>query len=205
MIRHPRHAVIAFSFMLMMLAFTAESAPRIGEGEVLRGRFVQERHLTGFAAPLRSEGQFTLAPGRGLIWKTEKPFAIATIITASGLIQQVEGNQTLHLPAAKLPFLSRLYHMLSGALAGDWLGLEDDFSLTRQGSDEDWRLHLLPKQADSLVMPFRAIAVSGKRFAEVVTLTKPDGDFDRLTFHDQVLTSTPLTAEETAALISVGK
>jgi hypothetical protein len=191
--------------MVSVIACSAGAAPRIAEGEVLRGRFVQERHLKGFAAPLRSEGQFLLAPGRGLIWKTEMPFAVTTVITEAGLVQEVNGNQTLNMPAAKLPFLSRLYQMLGGALAGDWQALESDFALAREGDENNWQLGLKPKKADDMAMPFRSIAVSGTRFVNEVTLTKPDGDFDKLTFLDQVLSATPLAADESLALDSVGR
>lgn len=194
---------LAFALFMALLQVGAAAAPRIAEGEVLRGRFVQERHLKGFAAPLRSEGTFMLAPGRGLIWKTEKPFAITTVITAAGLVQEVNGNQTLHMPAAKLPFLSRLYQMLGGALAGDWRALEDDFILAREGDEENWRLGLTPRKTDVMTMPFRSIAVAGTRFVNEVTLTKPDGDFDRLTFLDQVLSAAPLSADESLALDAV--
>ena len=201
-----RALVAAVFGVVVSLAFlSATAAPRIADGEVLRGRFVQERHLKGFAAPLSSEGQFLLAPGRGLIWKTEKPFAVTTVITEAGLVQEVNGSQTLRMPAAKLPFLSRLYQMLGGALAGDWRALESDFTSEREGNDDDWRLALTPKKADDMAMPFRAIAVSGTRFVNEVNLTKPDGDFDKLTFLDQALSSGPLTADETLALDSVNR
>ncbi len=92
----------------------AGPAPFLTTGQVLRGRFVQERHMRGFNAPLRSEGHFVLAPGKGLIWRAEKPFSVTTIITAAGLVQEAGGTETLHLPSAKLPFLSRLYDLLGG-------------------------------------------------------------------------------------------
>jgi len=192
------------AIVMLVMSLDAVAAPRIADGEVLRGRFVQERHLKGFAAPLRSEGQFLLAPDRGLIWKTEKPFAVTTVITQAGLVQEVNGSQTLQMPTAKLPFLSRLYQMLGGALAGDWRALESDFTVARDGNEDDWRLALTPKKADDMAMPFRAIAISGTRFVNKVTLTKPDGDFDKLTFLDQVLSSEPLTADESTTLDSAG-
>lgn len=195
-----RLIVAAFGLFLSVAALGADAAPGIAEGEVLRGRFTQERQLQGFAAPLRSEGRFLLAPGRGLIWKTEKPFSVVTVITEAGLVQEVNGNQTLRMTAAKLPFLSRLYHMLGGALAGDWHRLEGDFTVTQEGNDAAWHLDLLPKTTDDVTMPFRSIGVTGGRFVDQVILTKPDGDLDKLTFVDQVLSAAPLSADEALAL-----
>jgi len=172
---------------------------RLSEGQVLRGEFTQERHLQGFANSLRSEGKFVLAPGYGLIWQTEKPFAITTVITAAGLAQEVNGNQTLKLEAAKLPFLNQLYDMLSGALTGDWTKLETSFSVARSGDDQHWQVALRPRKADDPGMPFQAIDVTGSQFVDELQLKKPDGDFDRLDFYDQAISDQPLTEAEAAA------
>jgi len=189
-----------------VMAMAAGPTQSIAVGEVLRGRFVQERHLKGFNAPLRTEGHFVLAPGRGLIWRAEKPFAVTTVITANGLVQEVGGSETMRMPAARLPFLARLYDMLGGALAGDWRALDTDFIVTRTGDDRHWQVDLTPRKADDpIAMPFRAITAQGSRFVETVAMVKQDGDSDTLSFLDQALSSAPLTAEETAALDTLAK
>lgn len=198
-----------FCLLLLILlmgssAASADGPAHLAEGQVLRGQFVQERHLQGFENPLRSEGRFLLAPGHGLIWQTEKPFAITTVITAAGLAQEVNGNQTLKLEAAKLPFLNQLYDMLSGALTGDWAKLEAGFAVTRSGGEQHWQVALKPRKADDPGMPFKAIDVTGSQLIDEILLTKPDGDFDKLSFHDQTISDQPLTAAETAAFAATG-
>lgn len=204
-----RRAILGLLALAPILPLAARAAgPERGlaPGAVLRGGFVQERHLKGFKAPLRSDGHFVLMPGRGLIWRVEKPFAITTVITAAGLVQQVGGNETLRLAAARLPFLSHLYDMLGGALGGDWHALESDFIVERSGNAAHWQVHLTPRKTDdTLAMPFSAIAATGARFVETVEMTKPDGDADVLSFVDQVLDGSPLSPEESTALDSLGK
>lgn len=186
-------------------AWATGPSQTIEPGQVLRGRFVQERHLSGFAAPLRTEGRFVLVPGRGLIWRAETPFSVTTIITAQGLVQSADGAETMRLPASRLPFLSRLYDMLGGVLGGDWRAMETDFSVTRTGDERSWRVELTPRRApDQVGMPFRSIAARGGRFLDEVVLSKSDGDdFDRLMFLDQTLSADPLTAEEAKALDTI--
>src|SRR5215475_1777275 len=58
-----------------------EGTARLREGQILRGHFEQERHLEGFQAPVKSTGTFLLVPGRGLVWRTEAPFAVTTVIS----------------------------------------------------------------------------------------------------------------------------
>ena len=191
------------ALLLMLLAVvTARPAPaadpvRLAEGQLLRGRFVQERVLKGFNAPLKSEGRFLLAPGRGLIWRVEKPFAITTVMNPGGLMQEVRGTETMRLPAAKLPFMSRMYAMLGGAMTGDWKALDGVFTVVHESGASGWSLLLTPLKADDPAMPIRRIDVRGNRFVETVDIVKPDGDSDRLTFLDQALsTAAPGPDEE---------
>jgi hypothetical protein len=197
------------SILLMIVApfgaaWSAGPSQTLDAGQILRGRFVQERHLKGFNAPLRTEGNFVLAPGKGLIWQAETPFAVTTVVTAGGLVQAVGGTETMRLPAARLPFLSHLYDMLSGVLGGDWQALETDFTATRSGDARAWTMALVPRQAaDALAMPFSAITAKGGRFLDEVVLAKADAeDFDRLSFREQTLSAGPLSAAEGAAFDS---
>jgi len=192
---------------LMLLCLTPLSAHAAGPeeslqaGQVLRGRFIQERHLQGFSAPLRSEGHFILAAGKGLIWLAEKPFIVATVISPAGLVQQVGGNETMRLPSSRLPFLSRLYDMLGGALGGDWDSLARDFTVEKSGAAKSWQVVLTPRVTPDLMsMPFASIAANGSRFVDLVRISKADGDYDTLTFLDQALSNNPLSPEESAAL-----
>src|SRR5215472_13335374 len=126
-----RPAVICPLILLLGLVFTtstmappAFAAPVVdvtplAKGQVLRGRFEQLRFLQGFQAPLKSSGTFVLAPGLGLIWKTEAPFALTTVMSPAGLVQEAGGRETMRMPSARIPFMSKLYAMLGGALTGD--------------------------------------------------------------------------------------
>ena len=191
--------------LMTMLALPSFAAETLSDGQVLRGAFVQERFLKGFQAPLKSEGHFVLAPGRGLIWRTESPFAVTTVMSPAGLVQEVKGTETMRLPAARLPFMSKLYTMLGGALTGDWKALEDMFAVERTGDAKAWTLHLTPRRADDPTLPIRAITVRGGRFVEEVEIAKPDGDRDRLTFQDQALKAEPPTADEAKLLSSTSR
>jgi hypothetical protein len=196
-----------FALMLLLGAGQAQAdgIRALGANEILRGRFIQERELQGFDAPLRSEGNFMLAPGRGLIWHTEKPFVITTLMTAKGLAQQTDGTITLNLPASRAPFMAGLYDMLTGALAGDWRAMERDFSIEKSESEGKWRLRLTPRDSTpDAAMPIVTIDVAGSEFVESVEIEKQGGDRDRLVFADQDRSPGPLGAEELSLLEAVG-
>jgi hypothetical protein len=189
--------------LLLTLASAGASAQTatLAEGEVLRGHFVQERHLQGFAQPVRSEGSFVLVPGRGLIWRAEKPFPVVTVVTPAGLVQSVGGTETTRLPASRLPFLTRLYHMMGGAMAGDWRALEGEFTVAREPAGKATRITLTPRRADDpTATAIKSIAATVEHYVETVDIVRPGGDFDHLTFSAQVLSSGPPSAAESAAL-----
>ncbi|MBI3503632.1 MAG: hypothetical protein HY059_02225 [Proteobacteria bacterium] len=197
-----RRSILSLVLFALPLSRAAAQGPSrtLADGQILRGRFRQERRLAGFNAPLRSEGRFVLVAGQGLIWNPERPFAMTTIITPAGLVQEMGGTEVARLPAARLPFLARLYDMLGGAMAGDWRALEREFAVRRAGTDDSWSMSLTPLKADDPAMPFRHIAVEGSRFVDKVTMAKPDGDSDALEFFEQVLSAEPATPAEAAAL-----
>lgn len=179
----------------MLLSFAARAEQQtLADGQVIRGKFVQERHLQGFANPVKSDGHFVLAAGRGLIWVADHPFPVTTIITADGLAQSVGGKQTARLDAQRMPFLTKLYTMMSGALAGDWTALESDFSVRHEGN----RIVLAPLRPDT-GMAIKSIGLTVSRFVDQADIEKPGGDVDHLVFSDQILSAGPLTPEESAA------
>jgi len=200
-------------FTLLIVAFPSLAKAddlKVGQplapGQVLRGQFVQERSLEGFKAPLKSEGRFVVAAGRGLIWIVEKPFPTTTVITPAGLVQEARGNETLRLAASRIPFMSRLYDMLSGTMSGDWSRMKEDFNVESSGSDKNWQLRLTPaKSGNNAALPIQEMDVQGDRFVNTVDIRRPNGDRDKLNFHDQSVGTQPLSADEAKLLDNANK
>jgi hypothetical protein len=183
----------------------AEGPPAIlAPGEVLRGAFVQERHLQGFREPLRSEGRFVLSPERGLIWRVETPIEVVTVITPDGMLQSSEGATIARVPAARIPMLAWLRTVLNGVLAGDWTALEREFAVERHREASGWRVELVPRNAGP-ALAIRSVTVAGARFAERVEIRRDGGDTDRLAFRDQSVSARPPSDEEAALLASAGR
>lgn len=202
-----RRVLLALPLALIVGAAQAAPEPKaIPSGQVLTGRFTQERTLAGIPKPLRNEGRFTLAPGQGLIWRAEKPFESITVITPGGLTQSVSEQQTLNLPATRLPFLKPFYDMLSGGLAGDYRAMEQNFTVTREDSEQMWGVRLTPKKAgDPANGPIESIRLTGRDLVETVEIAKTGGDKEKLVFSDQKLSPGPVPPDEARLFESVGK
>ena len=175
-------------------------------GEILRGRFTLNRRLTGFAKPLRSEGSFSLIPGRGLIWHAQTPFENVTVLTAGGVSTRVNGQETMRLPASRVPGIGHLYDVLGAAVSGDVAPLQHDFKVSRTDDAGGWHLVLTPLRSDNAAMSqIESLAVSGHRFVESIEIDKAGGDVDQLSFVSQTVDTAVPTAEESSLLATLHK
>jgi hypothetical protein len=168
----------------------------IAIGQELRGRFVQERHLAGFANPLKSEGSFVLVPGTGLIWHGEKPFPNTTVLSPDGILQLADNQEAMRLPASRLPGLSHLYETLGAAVSGDIRPLQRTFAVVQQPGAR-WKITLTPLHPDNPAMAqLKSLVLTGTRFVDSVDVDKGGGDVDHIVFLDQHVEKADLTADE---------
>lgn len=184
-------------------AIADENPARLEGGDVLRGKFVQERHLEGFGTPLQTTGQFLLAPDKGLIWQAEQPFATITVMTTQGILQVSDDIETMNLPTSQVPILAQLYDTLGAALAGDLKALERNFQVERRTDAGGWHLVLKPHGGGSVAL--QEIRIDGNRFVEHVNVLKGGGDRDSLTFLDQAIDQAPLSEVEAQLLAKPGQ
>lgn len=202
---------IAVFFLLLAIplfssAGAADLPQTVKPGEVLRGRFIQDRQLAGFAKPLRSEGTFVLIPGKGLIWRAQTPFQNTTVITPEGILQFANGQEAMRLSAARLPGLGQLYDVLGGAVSGDIAPLARIFIVKRSTDSGGWKLVLTPLHPDNSGMSqIKSLTVLGSQFVNTVVVDKDGGDVDRLSFLDQAMTNASPTPEENSLLGALHK
>jgi hypothetical protein len=189
--------ILVLCFLLLPAFAMAAEAPdaqiKLDTSKILRGHFVEERQIKGMANPMHTEGHFSLAPARGLLWSIEKPFPTTTIITPNGASQDI-GGLAVKLPAKNL---RHIYDMVGGALAGDWSRLESDFNITPSGGGDHWQMVLTPKP-DRSKLDYASITVSGGRFVENIILMKADGGNDNFSFTEAKLYQVPLMPQEIA-------
>ncbi len=205
-VRLLRWALAAIA-LAALLALTTGAVWSQTVDQQLSGRFSQERHLKGFAAPLVSHGRFLLVAGRGLVWRVSEPFEIVTVITPDGITQMVEGTRTLALPASRLPRFDRFYDLLAAAISGRLTELGKDFQVEhiegQPGPDGSapWRVRLSSKAHASLLgAAVAAVEVAGSQHVESVRIERTSGDWEMLKLFDQRRGTAPLGAADRALL-----
>jgi hypothetical protein len=199
--------VTIFLMVTLSLVYGADIAmgPKLAAGQTLHGRFIQERHLKGLAATLKSEGSFILAPGKGLIWRIEQPIQTTTVITPAGIRQIINGSEVQHIEAERVPFIAHahFYDMLNGSLMGDWSAKRHDFAVNSSGARNAWRTVLTPLRPDDPIAGMlSSIVIAGGKMVDSVDINRANGDSEHMAFLDQTVSSAPLAADDARLLDS---
>lgn len=153
---------------------------QLGAPAVVRGQFVQDKHLRALPQPLSSSGRFVLAREQGLLWLLERPLAQDYRIGTAGIARrtpqgwQAQGSQA-HGSQQQRLFLA--------VLQGDSEALQRDFALDLQGRADAWQLRLTPRSA-LLQQIFSHIEIRGGALVEEIVLHESQGDRTRLRLSD---------------------
>lgn len=159
----------------------------------IQGSFIQERHLQNLPAPLQSQGDFVLVPGKLLLWQMKTPFAVVLRVREDGIAQQTDSG-------AWQSTAQNTHHiaLFMAMLAGDLTALEQQFHIRIQGGIDDWHMELTPKDA-LLKQIFTRITLAGDRFVRSIALDETQGDRSRLHFQ-HLSADAPLPAAAQQAL-----
>jgi len=195
---------IVLTSLLLGLAPAARAADdlslvqqRVAQVEVLRGGFEQEKRIAGFKNPLRSQGSFLVARGKGVVWTTLKPFPSEVVITGDRILsRQRDGSTRVEVDGREQPALRSVNAMMFALVSGDVAALSSRFDTQVQArAGNAWTLALTPKSA-ALAKAFRRITLDGDRYVREVDIEEANGDHTHLRFVDLSQTPAQLSADE---------
>ncbi|MDX9873871.1 MAG: outer membrane lipoprotein carrier protein LolA [Spongiibacteraceae bacterium] len=170
-----------------------ELSEQLRSHAVVRGSFVQEKHLRALAQPLVSSGRFVLAQEHGLLWLLETPISQRYRINTQGVARWHE-QQWQPVPQGGAAAQQRLF---LAALGGDVAALQRDFEITLIESDTGWRAELTPRGA-LLRQIFAGIQLIGAEVVQGIELQEQSGD--RTVIRLQAEPATTLAPAEQAEL-----
>ncbi|WP_417661819.1 outer membrane lipoprotein carrier protein LolA [Pseudomonas sp.] len=145
---------------------------QLADNAVVRGPFIQEKHLRAMAQPLTSRGQFVLATDKGLLWQLQSPISQTYRINSEGIARRTNAGWQMQPGNNAAAQQSRLFLAL---LRGDSSGLKADFELQLQGTKDDWALTLEPR-ALLLKQIFSRIEIKGGELVQRIELFETQGD-----------------------------
>ena len=179
-----------------LAALTGAAARAIADAKVVRGRFVQRRHLAGLTRPLESSGTFVFAREAGIDWHTHQPFDSQFLLTGSHITQRDEGGVSLRIDAAEQPALAVVSRVFFALFELDLEKLSRDFELFGESAGYGgWVLGLKPR-TDAMAGVFRQALVRGASAVARVTLEDGNGDASEIEFHDVQFDARGLTSDE---------
>ncbi|WP_397427954.1 outer membrane lipoprotein carrier protein LolA [Pseudomonas chaetocerotis] len=163
------------------MAFDLEQlSAQLGEPEVVRGSFIQEKHLRALPQPLTSRGHFVLAKDHGLLWLLERPLQQDYRIDVQGIARRSEQGWQFVAQQSATAQQNRLF---LAVLKGDSSGLRQDFELSLSGTAEAWQLDLTPRSV-LLKQVFKAIVINGGELVQRIELQETQGDSTVLRLED---------------------
>ncbi len=179
-----------------LATLTGAAAGAIADAKVVRGRFVQRRHLAGLTRPLESSGTFVFARGAGIDWHTLQPFDSQFLLTGSRITQRDEGGVSLQIEAAEQPALAVVSRVFFALFELDLEKLSRDFDLYgERAGNGGWVLGLKPR-TEALGGVFRQATVRGAAAVSRLTLEDGNGDASEIEFHDVSFDARGLTPDE---------
>ena len=166
-------------------------AEQLSGPAVVRGDFIQEKHLRALPQPLTSQGRFVLARDHGLLWLLQQPIRQDYRITPQGIARRGEqGWQAVDPQGGS----ARQNQLFLAVLSGDTQALQRDFDLQLKGDPDAWRLQLTPRGA-LLKQIFADIEIQGGETVTRIELHETQGDRTLIRLLDSQ-TDVTLTASE---------
>ena len=164
-------------------------AQNLGQADSVFAHFVQERHLSLFDEPLRSEGYLCFQkPGR-LRWEIVQPYQSILICDGKGVAQfERISNRWKKLDLGLADALKHVVTQIGAVVGGDYTGKQREYNVSATNTAAGAVITLSPTQT-SLRKMLQAIEIHlapDFRGTQRVVLREVGGDFTDIHFRDQL-------------------
>lgn len=193
--------LFACLFFVSTGAFAAAPIARIqamlAKPDQLCGRFDQTKTLAGMKRPLLSQGRFCVVAGKGVLWRTLKPFPSTLRLTKDEIVQFQGERVAMRLGAQQEPTVRMINSVLFSLLGGDLQQLDTLFDV--DGSiDGTWKV-ALKARSPALAKAIGAISLEGGAYVKNIVIQEAGGDRTDIVFSD-IKTGPAAVLPEEAAL-----
>lgn len=164
---------------------------------MLCGRFDQTKTLAGMKKPLASNGRFCVVAGKGVLWRTLKPFPNTLRLTRDEIVTFHGDRMAMRLDAKQEPTVRMINSVLFSLLAGDLAQLESLFEVDGSADSASWKVALKAREP-ALAKAIGAIALDGGAYVKNIHISEASGDRTDIVFSDIKTGETALLPEEAA-------
>lgn len=169
----------------------------LAKPKALCGRFDQTKHLAGMKKPLASEGRFCVVAGKGVLWRTLKPFPNTLRLTRDEIVQFQGERVAMRLDAAREPTVRMINSVLFSLLSGDLAQLETLFEVAGTADTASWRVTLKAREP-ALAKAIGAFTLDGGAYVRNIAINEASGDRTGIVFSKIETGDAALLPEEAA-------
>jgi len=165
----------------------------------LCGRFEQAKRLAGMKKPLVSNGRFCVVAGKGVLWRTLKPFPNTLRLTRDEIVHFQGDRVAMRLEASQEPTVRMINGVLFSLLAGDLGQLDTLFEVDGSAAADSWKV-ALKARSPALARAIGAIALEGGAYVRAIHMVEASGDSTDIVFSDIKTGPGAVLPEEAAQL-----
>lgn len=171
----------------------------LAKPNVLCGRFDQTKTLAGMKKPLASNGRFCVVAGKGVLWRTLKPFPNTLRLTRDEIVHFQGERVAMRLEAKQEPTVRMINSVLFSLLSGDLGQLDKLFEVDGSAAAGSWKVALKAREP-ALAKAIGAIALDGGAYVKNIQIDEAGGDRTSIVFSDIKTGDAAISAEEAALL-----
>jgi outer membrane lipoprotein-sorting protein len=154
----------------------------VSAAPTVRGKFTQNKTLSGVSKKLNSEGFFIVDKSKGIVWITEKPIYQTLKVSNSGIRIGNKSSVLMNLDARSEPSVKYINELVLAIFSGDMSALERLFNYSGEVTAKGWNLELTPKNTVSTL--FKKITIVGSSTINRISFISKDGDLTEVIFSD---------------------
>ena len=177
---------------------SAKIQAMLAKPAVMCGRFDQTKQLAGMKKPLASEGRFCVIAGKGVLWRTLKPFPSTLRLTRDEIVNYQGDRVAMRLDAKTEPTVRMINNVLFSLLSGDLGQLDTLFDGDGNVDANSWNVTLKPRQA-ALEKAIGTIKLEGGAYVKSIVMNEGGGDRTTIVF-SEIKTGEAAMSKDEAAL-----
>ena len=188
---------IIAALALLGAAPAAKIQSMLAKPKIFCGHFDQTKELVGLKKPVKSSGRFCVVADKGVLWRSERPFANTIKLTRDEIVQLQGERVALRLDAKKEPTVRMINSVLFALLAGDLDQLEKLFEIDGKVDGHSWKA-TLKARAPALAKAIGAITLDGVEYVNNIVIDESSGDRTRIVFSAIQTGDGAMTVDEAA-------
>ncbi len=195
--------MIASALLLAAAACAQAAAPvakiqaMLAKPDVLCGRFDQAKNLAGMKKPLLSNGRFCVVKGKGVLWRTLKPFPNTLRLTRDEIVHLQGDRVAMRMDARTEPVVRMINSVLFSLLGGDLAQLDKMFEVDGSADKDSWQVALKAREP-ALAKAIGAVSLEGGPYVKRIELNEASGDKTTIVFSAMQAGEGAMAADEAA-------